>query len=220
MPNWCECELTLKGKNVKECVEAIQGEPDKDDEGYNLDFNKIVPMPAILKGTVSGYPADAGLALLDDEKGLAMLSWPCVQRQGITDLDGLRRHLREQPAAAEYEKAGKHALQAREETGYYNWYDWCNGTKENGFDDGHWGTKWNACYCSKTENSAMSTMIRFCAAWSPPSPVVKELAKQYPHLTVTLRYWEGGERFRGTLIVKGDRTLKDATYSYNGYRGG
>jgi hypothetical protein len=220
MPNWCDCELSLRGKNVKECVEAIQGEPGKDDDGYKLDFNKIVPMPAILEGTVAGYPADAGLALLDDEKGLEMLSSYCVQRQGITDLDGLRKHIRELPAAAEYEKAGKHALQAKEETGYYNWHDWCDGTTEKAFQDGHWGTKWNACYCTKSEKSETSTTIGFLSAWSPPSPVVKELAKQYPHLTITLRYWEGGVGFRGTLVAKGNRTLKDATYEYSGPRGG
>ena len=211
MPNWCDCELTLRGKNVKQCVESVQGEPTQDDDGYRLDFNKIVPMPAILEGTVAGYEANCGLALLDDEKGLQMLSWPWVERLGITDLDGLRKYLRERPVAAEYEKAGKHALQAKGETGYYNWYDW---------SVANWGTKWNACYCAKVEKSETKITIGFLSAWSPPSPVVQELAKQYPHLTATLRYWEGGEGFRGTLVVKGDRTLKNACYQYSGWQGG
>ena len=67
------------------------------------------------------------------------------------------------------------------------------------------GTKWNACYCSKVEKSEDSTTISFSTAWSPPVPVVKELAEQYPNLKETLRYWEGGEGFRGRLVAKGER---------------
>ena len=226
---FCECELSLKGKNVKDCVEAIQGEPTNLDNGYRLDFDKIVPMPAILKGTLPSWTNDRfdllarGLALLDDGKGLEMLSELSIKNLGITDLEGLRKYLREQPNASEYEKAGRLAMQAKEETGYYHWYAWCAGTLEKDFEDAHWGADWSALYCSKVEDSPTIIMIKFeTLTWSssPPTPIAKGLAKQYPEVTITLGYWKGSSNYRGTFVAKGEKVLKDARYEYHGPRGG
>ncbi len=49
MPNYCDNELIIKGSSgVLACVEAIKGEPDDDGRARYVDFQKIVPMPAIL----------------------------------------------------------------------------------------------------------------------------------------------------------------------------
>ncbi len=51
MPNWCENKLTIRGKNgVLGCLDVIKGEPDVDGPRH-IDFQRIVPMPAILVGT-------------------------------------------------------------------------------------------------------------------------------------------------------------------------
>ncbi len=62
--------------------------------------------------------------------------------------------------------------------------------------------------------------IAFRTAWSPPEPVILELSKQFPKLTFTLKYWEGGAAFRGILRVKAGEVLRAASYHYAGPRGG
>ena len=61
------------------------GEPDKDNNGYRLDFNKIVPMPRFSKEAVAGTSVAHGLAMVDNHEGLKLLSCPWVQRLGISN---------------------------------------------------------------------------------------------------------------------------------------
>jgi hypothetical protein len=69
-----------------------------------------------------------------------------------------------------------------------NWYDWA---VEN------WGTKWNA-YSPNQEYSSEKypdnkgdcgeLCYNFLTAWGPPTPIVRELQRQYPTLTITLYF--------------------------------
>lgn len=211
MPNWCENELTIRGSSgVLACLEAIRGEPDEDGPCH-LDFRKIVPMPEILKGTTAGGTVDRGYVLLgDDELGQKMLSYPWVKTEGITDLAALRDHIRR--SWPEVEEEARRSMQAEQETGYRNWYDWCVV---------HWGTKWPACFFRPSDNATdTEAVIAFCTAWSPPRPVVVELSRQFPDLDFTLEYWEGGCCFQGILRAQGGVALQDEAYDYSGSRGG
>ena len=207
MPNYCENELIIKGRGgVFACLEAIRGEPDEDGSPRYIDFQKIVPMPAILEGTSSPPDVEGRVLLGDDARGLEMLSWGWVQQAGVTDLDGLRRYIRQRFPDAE-EKA-RRSIQAEQETGCSDWYEWRVGRMENLFRDGHWGTKWNACYFALVDSPTDTrAKIGFCTAWSPPKPVIVELSKQLPGLSFTLKYWECGCGFRGILRVKAGRDL-------------
>ena len=148
-----------------------------------------------------------------------MLSYPWVQEAGITDLDGLRKHIREHYPEAEAE--GTRAIQAYQETGCHNWLEWRAGTLKNFYQDAHWGTKWNACYFGPLQNATdQRADLGFDTAWSPPEPVIMELSRQFPKLTFTLKYWEGGCGFRGILRVKAGKVLYAANYDYKGNRGG
>jgi hypothetical protein len=216
MPNWCEDELTIRGKSgVLACLDAIKGESDTDGPRY-IDFEKIVPMPAILLGR--SEPADEkGRVLLgDDALGHQMLSHEWVKAKGITNLEGLRAYFREHFPNAEED--GRLALQAKQETGCWDWWEWRTGGL---FNEGHWGTKWNACYFTPLVNATDTRAdIDFCTAWSPPRPVVVELSKLFPTLAFTLKYWEGGGGFRGLLRTKAGEVRATATYMYRGPRGG
>lgn len=64
-----------------------------------------------------------------------------------------------------------------------NWYDWA---LEN------WGTKWNACFAEVNGNH-----IIFDTAWSPCSPVISALAKQFPEAEFYYTYEEPGMRICG-----------------------
>jgi hypothetical protein len=146
----------------------------------------------------------------DDALGQEMLSYPWVQEDNITDLEELRKYIREH--YPDVEEAGKHSIQAEQETGYRDWWEWqCQ----------HWGTKWNACWSSLAGNTTDTRAdLGFNTAWSPPLPVIVELSKQFPNLTFTLKYWECGMGFRGIFRAKAGQILKNNSYGYSGRRGG
>ena len=219
MPNWCENELTIQGKSgVLACLRAIRGNAGEETPRH-IDFQKIVPMPAILDGTCSPVNKRGLVLLGDDLVGQEMLSYPWVRQQGIADLAGLRKYLREHCPESEVE--AKRSLQAQQETGCRDWYEWRVGASKSTYCDGHWGTKWNAsCFGPLDGATDTQALIAFSTAWSPPRPVIVELSKNYPKLTFTLKYWECGCGFRGILRAKAGKVLRDASYDYCGPRGG
>ena len=112
-------------------------------------------------------------------------------------------------------------MQAEQETSFRDWHERRSGTMENGFRDGHWGTKSNASYSTLREGATdKKATIEFDTAWSPPEPIIIELSKQFPKLAFSLKYWEGGAGYRGILRVKGGKILQNFTYDYKGQRGG
>jgi len=119
----------------------------------------------------------------------------------------------------EVEEAGKRAIQAARETGCHDWHKWRAGAMKNFFEDGHWGTKWNACHFAPLENVADKRADIECStAWSPPEPVIIALSQRFPTLNFTLRYWECG--FRGILRVKAGQILRNDYFEYHGTKGG
>jgi hypothetical protein len=70
--------------------------------------------------------------------------------------------------------------------GCKTWYEWC---VEN------WGTKWNS-YDFQLQDSCAS----FSTAWSPPEPIIIELAQKTQEDWV-LRYYEEGMSFCGELFA-------------------
>ena len=89
-------------------------------------------------------------------------------------------------------------------------YEWC--VK-------NWGTKWG-CYDVIVSKEKGSLHYYFQSAWSPPEPVVVAMSKQHPLLKFSLKYWESGVGYRGVLVVKKGKILKEECYEYRGSRGG
>jgi hypothetical protein len=93
--------------------------------------------------------------------------------------------------------------------GYNNGgYDWC---VEN------WGTKWNTdnpYVCFTAENSLI---VSFQTAWSPSVPVTAELSRQFPSLTFTHRYEEGGMWFSGYSVFEDGEEVDSADGDYDDY---
>jgi hypothetical protein len=85
-----------------------------------------------------------------------------------------------------------------EKYGYKDWYDWCVD---------NWGTKWNSYDVSINEDS-----IGFNTAWSPPTPVIIELAEKTGK-DWTLRYSEPGCDFCGELTAYKDGMHNDESWS-------
>ena len=76
-------------------------------------------------------------------------------------------------------------------------YDWCC---EN------WGTKWDA---QDTDISADGSVINFETAWSPPIPVITELARRFPDFRFELEYEEPGMGFEGTCVWESGNMILD-----------
>ena len=182
------------------CLEAIRGETDEHGRRH-IDFQKIAPMPAILIGTLHPTPQEWCALLEDDKRGRRMLSCPSIGEGSIDCLQKLGKYIRDYSPEAEMRY--RHALLAYEKTGYWNWYDWRVGKAANRFQDGHWGTKWNAC-CSAQIGNANDRVadIHFLTAWSPPVPVIRDLSRNYPDIAFTLTYYEPRCEFYGSLPIE------------------
>ena len=77
------------------------------------------------------------------------------------------------------------------------WYEW---------RVANWGTKWNAGDVEMSESEAQA-VFTFNTAWSPPVPVIEQLAEKYPDLIVSLAYDEPGMDFGGYTVMRGDEQL-------------
>lgn len=180
MSSPCENKLTIRGtKGVLECLAAIKGEPDECGPRH-IDFRKIVPMPPILRTTmVGGFAWEASISL--------------------EEFDSLGDH---DPPLEERERREK---ECERETGYRDWCAWRVGTREHDYEDGHWGTKWNAFdFAPIKDVSDTRATMTFHTPDSPPIPVIMELSWQFPTLIFTLRYWVGDHRSEIVQIKAGE----------------
>jgi len=99
------------------------------------------------------------------------------------------------------------------ETDGYNsgGYGWCNS---------NWGSKWGICHSAIDDSNPNDLFYSFDTAWTPVCPVVLKMSELFPKLNFNYKYWESGNGFRGILICKGGKVIKDNEYKYKGGRGG
>jgi len=84
----------------------------------------------------------------------------------------------------------------------------------------NWGTKWPACEHQPLESTSRTYMLSFNTAWAPPIPVIKHVARAYPTLTFTLKWYERGMSKKGTYKIQGERLINETEDTYHGNRGG
>ena len=111
MPNWTTNIIRALGtpKDLRAFLEAVKWE-DK-----VFDFNRIIPMPELLKHTAKGC------RVIDGEH---VENWYVIDHtESFPKAEHVRRFTAEEQAVLKI-------------IGHRNWYDW---SVEN------WGTKWNAC---------------------------------------------------------------------------
>ena len=143
---------------VKDCL------PDS-----RLDFDKIIPMPAVLEGTSMGSDAEIGIEALTRKpleiaipQGRSVLDREPMKEAGIKDYDNLEVWVRrERPQVLE---TGRKCLQAFQETGYWFASDW---------RIANWGASWVEQYelIDRTETTIEAT---FATPWSPPHKILHQ----------------------------------------------
>jgi len=118
----------------------------------------------------------------------------------------------------EYAEADKKASASRTNgdwsvpDGYnHGGYNWCVQK---------WGTKWNVGDDVHIKSLEPSIRLNFNTAWGPPEGVIKTLARQFPTVKISLRYFECGAAFQGRLVIEKGDILEEETKDYHGRRGG
>lgn len=182
----------------------------KREQWRGFDFGKIIARPAIVD-TIVENGSDRYIPFLMNLDGAYLLweqlrssNWvqlkerPLLRWQGFESMrEGwmetqLRHTFGDDPIDNAYRM-----IKCFAETGHKGWYDWSSA---------NWGTKWNA-YSSVTdpEGEADSCRIKFDTAWSPPRPVLIELAKREPALTFDYVAFDEGWNFYATGTGHGGR---------------
>jgi hypothetical protein len=180
---------------------------DETETEETLDFNRVTPMPAILKDIVAGSDTRLGVEILTgipkpDLWGQSCLTIPWVQELGIKTLSDLREWVeKERPRALE---EGRKAIEAYHQTGFYDWYDW---RVEN------WGSKWNSYAFGIDQEADERLSFHFDTAWSFPLPVLEKLAGMFPALCFECVCFDEGWNFAGVGMFNGSPPFKlvDAT---------
>lgn len=166
MPNWCMNKISASGAEAD--IAALKALVTSEDSVF--DFQKIVPMPALLRHTCSG-----SRSFEVDGETVTLNTWYVDDPVNILD-DGARPF-------TEAEQAELDAI------GYDSWYEWCLA---------HWGCKWNAKDaeiiedCSYQGEPETHITWTFDTPWAPPIPVIEVLKSRFPYLHIVGFYNEPG----------------------------
>ncbi len=219
MPNWVRNHLTITGENASSVLKELLIENKNSICGYDLDFNKIKPMPEPLN-IVSGSETNNGLNLyltslnpsvdyFGDKKmspeyftkTIKSLREKCAFIQcylAEEEIHAITKHSSMQKLMDLGEKAFNNFV----EYGAIDWYDWCCD---------NWGTKWNACETYVAGDNP--TDVYFDTAWSPVRDLMRILSKKYPECTFSYDYAEEQPGyFAGEFVFKNGTCLEVSLY--------
>lgn len=202
MPNHITNELSA-AKHILDSLKSAESE---------LDFETVVPMPEVLKGSPHmGITEWAKIAM-----GIVNL-----KTLSVSTPDPLAAFKREDWGAASLRLEQSNAIRAMREGpfpidwndedfeqlircmrglkqyGNASWYDWAIA---------NWGTKWNAYEIERTSDTA----IKFQTAWSAPLVWLEKLIEKFPGERVSIRWAD--EDFGnnvGVLTVNADGSIED-----------
>src|SRR6266404_7505039 len=169
MPNWCYTDFNVSGpcEDITRFREAVRGSDDSGETPF--DFDRLIPMPSELGGTI----ADSGTAYEayygDAER---ILGYPWVKSLKIETVEQLQNHFDADPKRRTTADGWKANI---DKYGAPTWYEWrCE----------HWGTKWNACDAEVSDNGDGSLRVNFETAWSFSFPIFRKLAADFPTLVI------------------------------------
>ncbi len=160
MPNWAMCRLEITGHAVS--VAALVAYVASDECPFS--FDKIVPMPGILRGTEL-----LEVTAVIDGVDIGKISWPHFAVEGSADA-GFEECTKYRPATVK-------EYAALMDLGFFYWYDWrCK----------KWGTKWPAVAVGMDRPEPGCVIYQFMTAWAEPEPVIIALGRAFPTLNYDL----------------------------------
>jgi hypothetical protein len=168
MPNWYRTVVSVGGpaSDIKKLCDAHFVH----EAGMGFDFNTVIPMPACL----DDIPTDLDvIAAVKELESMPVEAWKCIPEKWGTEVLSIARR----------------SIQAKKETGHYNWFEWCNA---------NWGIPSNARDFNIDKEGPESLTFSFETAWGPPEPVLAKLVDAYS----TLKFMaEGREEFESKWSV-------------------
>jgi hypothetical protein len=197
MPNHVTHRVTVTG--LEGLIRDFIGShihPDGDNNPQ-LDFNTVVPMPAVLRDSDESTDATLGYELLightmPSQRGLgfnqSILAMKWVEEYKLQTIEELEHHLRLKQPERHFDAmhAGYSALMCLLQTGYSSWYNW---------SIDNWGTKWGAYQYEEVERRDGVFEFVFQTAWSVPEPVFEKLAEKWPGLEIDIVSFDEGWNF-------------------------
>jgi hypothetical protein len=183
MPNHIQNRLTIIGSpsQTEEIVSTISS-TDETGKVSPIDFNKIIPMSEDLQN----IEADGHVSRLDDTIFGFQINDIIKQ---IVDLHGSEHSI--------YLNFLK-AVENKKKYGHASWYTW---------SIANWGTKWNAYATNDKRNT--HNIIYFQTAWSAPIPVITELSRKFPNVSLILQYADEDTGYNvGNLVFEGGNVIQ------------
>jgi hypothetical protein len=156
MPNWTANRIYIEGEpnDLREFLAAVRSEE------RVFDFNRIIPMPELLRRTSTGSTTI---------EGKKVTSWYVIREASADEPEQLREFTPEEKAVLR-------------DIGHDNWYDWRSanwGTKWNACDPQIEDPRSIEFHFLK---------ITFDTAWSEPEPIFRKLIAAFPRLTFDCRW--------------------------------
>lgn len=181
MPNNIQNKLVVTGKenDIKIFLDKI-----KNDDNQCIDFNKIIPMPSILKDTIEGSKTSNAIyyyLYTDNKKEYIEKMLSC---SNVYSIDRFKNYTKEE--LKEYFEIGKKYFEIYKEYGSVTWYDW---------SIKNWGTKWNAyeTYADDIvslnyDDDTHEVTMYFQTAWSGVPMLIEKLIYMFPNLYFDYKY--------------------------------
>ena len=167
--------------HIKHIVSVVVGGERKNADGFFnaigsesriIDFDKIIPMPDIIKLPDGSHGFKSNVS---DAAELVMLhrNWPVFDYRGQKASSPINYRHQIEWEDADF-KHFEQCCRAIMETGYSNWHPW---------SVVHWGTKWNA-YDIEREGD----IFKFQTAWNTPMKIWEKLCEMFPDIHIRVMY--------------------------------
>lgn len=211
MPNWVANRIIASGPEADVALFIKRHFREHDEDGLILDFETVVPMPAVVRATEGATDGELGLVALGLDLGdgapyrqtlAKVLSEPWVRDAGIGSRAELLAHLEEhRPGVL---TAAQALAACHEATGTIDWYEWSLR---------HWGTKWNSGPVDVLFSDSEVIGFTFDTASSMPEPIFRALGILYPNLSFEIDAIDPGDGWAVTGEVLGtDARFEEADY--------
>jgi hypothetical protein len=180
MPNHIQNRLVVtanSNEELKDFLLRIKSTEQFDGKEQEIDFNQIIPMPTILRGTEASSRTDDAiyyyLAKTNQEEMVSCI----LQHHQFYTMDRFAN--RSEKELNELLEIGKKYVEIFKECGAKDWYDWsiC-----------HWGTKWNAYETFIHELNECSVILSFQTAWCGVPNIIQKLTEMFPSITFDYKY--------------------------------
>ena len=211
MPNHIKNRLIITADNVHEILTFLR--TNADDGERPVDFNKLVPMPEILRGNspdslVKDWAEIAtGLRTVDslnkryENVGASFAAGDYKTAADAMHQSSLIKMLTEGPFPKDFEEDRFNSLlscmRAIRETGFVSWYEWALK---------NWGTKWNAYDAAVKDGN----VLWFDTAWSAVPNLIGKLSELFP--SATFNYTWADEDIgsnTGRLVIAGGELVSE-----------